>query len=93
MQKEIFKPSEDLVFSTVQANKEGLMKHLQTSLSNHFYLDLREVVQCDSAGLAWLIEAKRLCRNASKHFEIIGMSQGVLALIEFCGLQTILTEL
>nr|WP_238585892.1 STAS domain-containing protein [Legionella nautarum] len=54
------------------------------------HLDLSEVHHCDSAGLALLIEAKRLTAEQNKTCQIDGMPKAILALAEFCGVDAML---
>jgi phospholipid transport system transporter-binding protein len=53
-------------------------------------LDLSNVVQCDSAGLALLIEAKRLCLKHHKILILEGMPKVISAWAKFCGVEAIL---
>ena len=53
-------------------------------------LDLSDVTHCDSAGMALLIEARKLCKKNNKIFEIIGMSSEIQSLADFCGVKEIL---
>jgi len=55
-----------------------------------FCLDLTEVIHCDSAGLALLIEAKKLCKQHNKNFKVVGISTTTLSLAAFCGVNDIL---
>jgi phospholipid transport system transporter-binding protein len=86
----VFEPSARLTFYTVEANRKRLLKYLQTTESGHLRLDLSQVSQCDSAGLALLIEAKRLCKRFNKSFGIKGMPEAIHDLAKFCGVDTIL---
>ncbi|HAT8225350.1 TPA: sulfate transporter, partial [Legionella pneumophila] len=43
-----------------------------------------------SAGLALIIEARKLCKQNNKVFEVIGISPETQSLAEFCGVKTIL---
>jgi phospholipid transport system transporter-binding protein len=85
-----FKPSAELTFATVQAVRKRLLKYLHEDQSEIVRLDLSEVVHCDSAGLALLIEAKRLCLHYKKTFEIDGVPKAIYALAEFCGVDAML---
>ncbi len=86
----VFKPSNELTFHTVQADRERLLKYLQDETLTGLRFDLSQVTHCDSAGLALLIEAKRLCRYYKKPFAIDEMSKEIHALAEFCGVEPIL---
>lgn len=86
----VFKPSNELTFTTVCADRRRLIKYLQNHLDGDLYFDLQQVTLCDSAGLAFLIEAKRLCQQFSKSLSIENMSKEIYALVEFCGVQHVL---
>lgn len=88
----IFKPSKELTFDKVQADHHRLRKQIFEFKSDTIQLDLHEVTACDSAGLALLIEAKRLCQQHNKGLNIIGASESIYALAEFCGVQSILPK-
>ncbi len=85
-----FEPSVTLTFDTVEANRKRLFKYFQSSEIRKLTLDLSQVEKCDSAGLALLIEAKRLCRRFNKPFEIKGMPHVIHELAEFCGVDALL---
>lgn len=90
MNAHVFEPSSKLTFNTVELDRKRLLKHLQSPGINDLRLDLSGVLRCDSAGLALLIEAKRLCRRFNKSFEIVGMPSTIHDLAEFCGVDVIL---
>ena len=92
MSKILFIPSNQLTFNTVQSDVKRLFERLRNNKETSLCLDLRAVTQCDSAGLALLIEAKRLCKKHNKAFEIVGMSKAIQALAEFCGVESILMQ-
>lgn len=85
-----FKPGSELTFKSVVSVRSKLNKALIDDSSNRFCLDLSDVTQCDSAGLALLIEAKKLCRQNDKTLEIIGISTETQSLAEFCGIKSFL---
>lgn len=84
-----FKPAE-LTFKSVVAVRAQLYKELVASASDHLCLDLSDVSQCDSAGMALLVEARKLCKKHNKTFEIIGMPAETRSLADFCGVKDIL---
>lgn len=86
----LFKPSQDMTFKTVQADCQRLHKFCHDSKEPVLIVDLSDLKHCDSAGLALLIEARRLCNLQSKVCKIIGMPKVVQALAEFCGVDKIL---
>ncbi|RUR08962.1 lipid asymmetry maintenance protein MlaB [Legionella sp. km772] len=85
-----FKPGHELTFHSVITVRNQLIKFLKADNNAIFCLDLTEVNQCDSAGLALLIEAKKLCKQYNKQFEVVGISAKTLSLAEFCGVNQIL---
>lgn len=89
---QLFEPSTHLTFSTVESDRKRLLKLVQKSTGCGLRLDLSHVKLCDSAGLALLIEAKRLCIHFDKPFEIKRMPQMIHALAEFCGVETMLGQ-
>ena len=91
MLEQLFKPSSELTFATVQLDCKrflSLVKGSEQTVTIRF--DLHEVTECDSAGLALIIEAKRLCKLYNKCLHIVGVPKVIYALAEFCGLKTIL---
>ncbi len=90
MNEQDFEPSINLTFDTVESDRKRLLKYMQSSEVSNLRLDLSQVKQCDSAGLALLIEAKRLCRRVNKPFKIVGMPNIIHELAEFCNVDTIL---
>lgn len=90
MSESYFKPSTMLTFSTVHSDGERLHAFFRETSSDALYIDLSEVEQCDSAGLALLIEAKRLSRQYHKTLTIKGMPRVVLSLATFCGVESML---
>lgn len=88
---QLFEPSTHLTFDTVASDRKRLLKMVQKTAGG-LRLDLSQVTLCDSAGLALLIEAKRLCIHFNKPFEIKKMPQMIHALAEFCGVETMLGQ-
>ncbi|MCW8400179.1 STAS domain-containing protein [Legionella sp. PATHC038] len=85
-----FKPGVDLSFKSVVAVRAKIYHALMEDKSGKFGLDLSDVKHCDSAGLALLIEARKLCKKNNKVFEIIGIPAETQSLAEFCGVKGIL---
>lgn len=85
-----FKPDVDLTFKSVVDVRAKLYQALMDDKSGLFTLDLSNVKHCDSAGLALLIEARKLCKKNNKVFEVIGMPDETQSLAEFCGVKSIL---
>lgn len=87
---EHFKPGCELTFRTVVLEREKLLDALRANAAVEFCLDLSEVTHCDSAGLALLIEARKLCSQSNKVLKVIGISAKTQSLAEFCGVTSIL---
>lgn len=85
-----FMPGAELTFKSVVEVRARLYKALMDQNINCLSLDLSEVTHCDSAGMALLIEARKLCKKNNKTFEIIGMSAQTQSLADFCGVKDIL---
>lgn len=85
-----FSPSTNLTFDTVESDRIKILHALLSSETSGLCLDLSCVTHCDSAGLALLIETKRLCRQYNKAFKIEQMPEAIYALAEFCGVEAIL---
>lgn len=86
-----FKPGKALTFKSVVEVRASLYKALQNDSLEPFYLDLAEVQHCDSAGLALLIEAKKLCQQHQRNLKVVGSTPQILALAEFCGVSSFIT--
>ncbi|WP_133130075.1 STAS domain-containing protein [Legionella yabuuchiae] len=82
----------ELTFNTVQTNLKRLSDLLVNQAVNRLKLDLTHIKKCDSAGLALLVEAKRLSKKHKKQVEILGASQAIYALAEFCGVEVVLND-
>ncbi len=79
-----------MTFTTVQSDCERLLNYFRRVKKSDIRLDLSEVTHCDSAGLALLIEARRLSAMKSKSCKITGVPKVVHALAEFCGVDAII---
>ncbi len=86
----MFEPSHHLTFDTVERDRKRLLLYLQSPDVHALHLDLKDVVQCDSAGLALLIEAFRLCQRYKKAFKIESMPKTIHALAQFLGVEAML---
>jgi phospholipid transport system transporter-binding protein len=84
-----FKPADPLTLDTVMARLSLFYDTVIQDTSGKLFLDLSAVKHCDSAGLAWLIAVKKLCRKRNKTLEIQGMSEKIQALAEFCGIDLV----
>ncbi len=85
-----FIPSSYMIFTTVEKDRRNLIEYCRNLGKADLRIDLSNVSHCDSAGLAFLIEAKRLAREYKKSCLIIGMTKSIQALAEFCGVDKML---
>lgn len=85
-----FKPSHHLTFETIIENKRRLHAFLNEVQDRTWCFDLCQVEACDSAGIALLIDAKRLSQRGSRICQFEGASSAIHALIEFCGVEHVL---
>jgi phospholipid transport system transporter-binding protein len=86
----IFKPVNVLTFETVESDSQRLSKLLSRRELTELRINLSDVIHCDSTGLALLIEAKRLCTKRKIRFALDHMSDSLLGLAKFCGVDTVL---
>lgn len=85
-----FKPGSSLIFDTVQHEYERLCAIFADAKNAFLHIDLSSVKQCDSAGLALLIEATRMGKQYKIPLRIKGLPKKVYALAKFCGVEEIL---
>lgn len=90
MTTQAFIPSSYMIFTTVEKDWRSLLEYCRNLGKADLRIDLGNVSHCDSAGLAFLIEAKRLAREHKKSCQIEGMTKGIQALAEFCGVDKML---
>lgn len=85
----IFMPSSVLTFDTVSSDLTRFLAHVNQHAASTLVLNMEHVTQCDSAGLALLIQAYRLCQEQGMSLRIQGMSQEILDLATFCGVDNL----
>ena len=85
-----FKPAQSLTFATVSEQNAQFICLLQSSANHDIHCDLGDVAHFDSAGLAFLIGAKRLCSKTKGRFVIENASRDILALAKLYGIEKIL---
>lgn len=85
-----FIPSDVLTFDTVSPDLARFALHLERHPKTTLVLNLEYVKHCDSAGLALLIQARRLCQEKQSTLRIKGMSQALLDLATFCDVDKLL---
>lgn len=88
----IYKPGQTLTFDTVEGERKRLMLSLKDKSNAALELDLGDVHQCDSAGLALLIEVKRLSHQYGKSLQISNINSDIVALAQFCGVNDYLFQ-
>ncbi len=80
----VFMPSNVLTFDTVSSDLARFTSHLKQQATTTLILNMEHVTHCDSAGLALLIQAHRLCKENQRTLRIKNMSQAILDLAKFC---------
>ena len=85
-----FKPGSNLIFDTVQHEYERLCAIFADAKYSCLHIDLGSVKQCDSAGLALLIEATRMGKQYKIPISVKGLPEKVYALAKFCGVEEVL---
>jgi len=79
-----------LIFDTVLANRKIIANALRKCSHSSLILDLKGVKQCDSAGLALMIDLKRLARRQNSQISFINLPKQMKALADFCSVSSIL---
>jgi phospholipid transport system transporter-binding protein len=90
MSEGLFKPTKPITFATADAYYRQLLVLFRRTKGSSLLICLSEVSHCDSAGLALLIEAKRMAKKYNKQLVIEGMAGAVRDLAVFCGVEEIL---
>ena len=80
----VFMPSDVLTFDTVSSDLARFVLHLEQHPKATLVLNLEHVTHCDSAGLALLIQARRLCQEKQCTLRFEGMPQAISDLATFC---------
>jgi phospholipid transport system transporter-binding protein len=80
-----FKPSSIMTFTTVSADRLRFIEYCRNWCALVVCIDLQYVSKCDSAGLALLIEAKRICAASGWSCQIVNMPQITQDLAKFYG--------
>ena len=84
-----FIPSTSITFHTVQDNYQ-LFYHYCNKIKQDIIIDLSNIEHCDSAGLAFLLEAKRICFELNINCNIINIPKIIVDLAEFYGIKNLL---
>ncbi len=85
-----FKPSQNLTFATVTAQRAQFAALLAKEQPLRVHCDLTDVKLCDSAGLAFLIDARRMCQSQKSNLVIEHAPVDMLALAKLYGIEKIL---
>lgn len=83
---------ESLTFATIEHERARFLAYCSNN-QGELVVDLGKTTRCDSAGLAFLIEVKRLGTVQGRLSQIINMPQEIRALAEFYGINNLLLEL
>ena len=85
-----FRPPRAMTFATVEKERVRFLAYCRNSEEACLVVDLERVEQCDSAGLAFLIEAMRMSKIQGRHASIVNMPQSIQALAKFYGISELL---
>ncbi len=72
-----------LTFDTVAANARRFMQMMHHQTQTDVVVDASDVTACDSAGLALLLEVRRVCKAQLCSLTIEGLRQNMLDLATF----------
>ena len=81
-----------LTFDTVGADLCRLLARINEASDQPILIELSAVTVCDSAGLAMLLELKRLSGMHNKVIAFDGLPRCIQALAEFCGVDALLFQ-
>ena len=86
----VFRAPLAITFATVEQERKRFLAYCRDFHDEFVFVDLEKVEQCDSAGLAFLIEAKRISKEQGRLVKIINMPQETRALAQFYGISALL---
>jgi phospholipid transport system transporter-binding protein len=90
MMMNAFRAPSAITFATVEQERLRFLAYCREVHNDGVVIDLENVELCDSAGLAFLIEAKRKAYQQGMQAKIINMPQETRALAKFYGLTNLL---
>ena len=90
MTAHVFRPASAITFASVEQERSRFLAYCRERQDDLITVDLETIEQCDSAGLALLIEVKRIAKVAGRSSQIINMPQETRALAEFYGISDLL---
>lgn len=82
----------DLTIGNVVARKATLAQWLQTYQASEVVFDFSRVANCDSAGLALIIDLIRCAAKLGKSLRLTHLSQQMLDLVTFCGVDELISR-
>lgn len=89
-QQKQFKPVQALTFATVMHHRSQLSQLLAQEPRMALRLDMSDVQICDSAGLAFLIDARRMCQQHQVALTVVHLSKEIVALAKLYGIEEML---
>ncbi|KTC98335.1 anti-anti-sigma factor [Legionella geestiana] len=81
---------EQLAYGNAGEERERLSRWVEQQVSADIRLSLASVSWCDTAGLALLIEAHRICRKNGKTLQFLAIPEQIALLSRFCGVESLL---
>ena len=87
-----FKTAAVITFDTVQQEHARLQHFIDSTHEDTVILDMSSIEQCDSAGLALMIEAKRLADSGHKACQFRAIPESVWNLARFCGVESVFSQ-
>jgi phospholipid transport system transporter-binding protein len=82
----------ELSFDTASKLVSLIERRIKASKDEQLCLNLSKVTLCDSAGLALMLEAKRLAVKSACQLTIESQPKQMKSLAEFCGVSKVLNE-
>lgn len=80
-----------LVYSTISSILSKSCKLLEKHQADPVNINLTDVKRIDSAGIALLLEWKRLCDKNNKSYQVVGAQEQAISLITTNKMQDILS--
>ncbi|OGV27940.1 MAG: hypothetical protein A3E88_06895 [Legionellales bacterium RIFCSPHIGHO2_12_FULL_35_11] len=82
--------AENLTIHTVKAELDRLLLLIKNKALYNYNFDLGEVTFFDSAGLALLVEIKRICEQQNIAYSFSRIPQAIFSIAEFCEVDGVL---
>lgn len=86
----VFFPAERLTFDSAMAELSRFRVFLEAASGDDIEVDLRDVMTCDAAGLAFLVEIKKASAVKNTLCRLQGGTSAVLAYMQFFGMDDVL---